>query len=137
MGPLLTTAGLDLILQWLLGISLPEPLVVVLFTDPPAPSEATLFADFTVSALPGASPVPLVSANWTDMTSPGLGDYTYPVIPYVFGATAGGETLIGFFVYTAVSDTVLWFDVFEFPQIIPPSGGQMFLNLEIRDLTRV
>lgn len=130
----MSDAGLELAGKILLGIAAPEGLVVVLFNDPPVPDATNSFSDYTTTALSGGGPVPLVPASWFDASVPGLGDYTYPVIPFTFGSSALGDTLFGYMVYSGTTNTVLWFDTFEAPRVIPPTGGVLYLNLEFQDL---
>lgn len=132
----MTDAGLDLIAQWILGIAPPEPLALVPYDAPAPPSPSNVFSDFTATPLPGGSPVSLNPTSWSDGSVPGLGDYTYPLIQFTFTTSMHGDTLIGYMVYSVMTNTVLWYDVFEFPRVIPPTGGVLYLNLEFTDLNR-
>lgn len=134
MAATVTDAALDLLIRWILGIATPEPLAVMLFSDPPDPNQLSVFADFTQTPLPGGGAVGLVAGSWSDESTSGRGDYVYPVIPYTFTTTVSGGTIWGYLVYSVVSSTVLWFELFPDPWIIPPTGGVGYLNLEVADL---
>lgn len=127
----LTDAGLDWIGKVALGIIPGEGLLVLLCNDASSLGTAMTFGDAVPSTLPGATIQPIVPASWFDGSGPGAGDFAYPLLTWTFTASPSGETLVGYVVYSGVSNTVIWFDTFDIPQDVPPTGGVAYLNLEL------
>jgi hypothetical protein len=129
----MTYAGLNLSGKILLGIAPQEPLALFLFTNSSGIGPATPFGDYTPSTLPGAGVVALDHTLWFDASLPDKGDFVYPIIPFTIGSSSGGETLYGYLVYAVTSSTPLWVHLFDIPQVIPPTGGAAFINMEFTD----
>lgn len=135
MAATFTDAGLDLIGKWILGITPLEDLAVIVFNNESSPDPNATFDDFVPTPLPGGGPTALNPSMWGDASFAGQGDFTYPVITYTYTSSGMGDVLTGYLVYSVLTQTPLWYEVFNIAQVIPPTGGAAFLNLEFIDLT--
>ncbi len=126
--------GLQKLNRIALGIEAQVQLTMAPYTNNVTLTEASVFADFTLSALPGSGPTDLTPGDWDDDTTAGTYSATYPVIeltiaPYVTSSI----TYYGILVYDSDNGIALWAQALPLPVVIPAAGGNLSVTLEYTD----
>jgi hypothetical protein len=134
MAAVVSDAGLALMAAQILGQNPQENLMLQLFNDGSLVNPAAPLGDFPNTPLPGGGPQLLVASAWANGSISGKGDFTYAIVTFTLGPSVSGDTIYGYVVYSGTTNTVLWYDFFPLPQVLPPTGGNVYINLEFTDV---
>ena len=114
------TVGEMKLLEYIVNKDTPTELVLHLFKNNPAISDATVIGDLTEATEAGYSVITLAGASWTITSPGGLGTATYAEQTFTFTTAA---SIYGYYVTSTTASELLWLEKFSGAPFTLPGGG--------------
>lgn len=125
-----TTLGLDLLVNYLLGKIDNIELWVGVYTNNFTPARTTLFSHLENAPIEGAAPQLINPDNWIGITDGLDAQYTNDQVEFVFEAYAAPIRVIrGYYVFDAITETLIWLENFHSVFFIPIAGGSTRISV--------